>query len=216
MKDLSEIFESSKENMFFKELDFFKKLDEKQKMTLFYPGMILYFASYTGYSRENAKELALLSQLLFYSIEIHEKILKNDEVNNLVILEGDHLYSNVFKKITRSIHIENIHLFTNYVRTFSEKRIMNLDGLLLEDDVVKYKYKEIARIIAEIVSKNNKVLLEISELLAELYIEFFADNNKFSDSKIKLIDKINLKYGLEYKDISEKIVKSMEGVLSEQ
>ncbi|NCC80869.1 MAG: hypothetical protein EOM04_01160 [Clostridia bacterium] len=214
MNNLTEVFENSKENMFFKELDFFKKLTDKEKKSLFYPGLIINVAQYTGYPDKDAKELALLAQMLFYSIEIHEKILEANEVNNLVILEGDHLYSKVFQKITRSVHIENISKFTNYMKNFCEKRIMYLDGLITENKVTEYKYKQISKLVMEIIAEGNNDIMLTALELSSLYIVYLKNESIFPDEKKNLLNKFKEKDEKVF-DLVKKIVDSMEGVASE-
>lgn len=214
MNNLTEVFENSKENMFFKELDFFKKLTDKEKKSLFYPGLIINVAQYTGYPEKDAKELALLAQMLFYSIEIHEKILEANEVNNLVILEGDHLYSKVFQKITRSVHIENNSKFTNYMKNFCEKRIMYLDGLITENEVTEYKYKQISKLVMEIIAEGNNDIMVTALELSSLYIVYLKNESIFSDEKKNLLNKFKEKDEKLF-DLVKKIVDSMEGVASE-
>lgn len=214
MNNLTEVFENSKENMFFKELDFFKKLTDKEKKSLFYPGLIINVAQYTGYPEKDAKELALLAQMLFYSIEIHEKILEANEVNNLVILEGDHLYSKVFQKITRSVHIENISKFTNYMKNFCEKRIMYLDGLITENKVTEYKYKQISKLVMEIIAEGNNDIMLTALELSSLYIVYLKNESIFPDEKKNLLNKFKEKDEKVF-DLVKKIVDSMEGVASE-
>ena len=214
MNKLIEIFENSKENMFFKELDFFRKLTDKEKNSLFYPGLIINIAQYTAYPEEDGKELALLAQMLFYSIEIHEKILEANEVNNLVILEGDHLYSKVFQKITRSVHIENISKFTNYMKNFCEKRIMFLDGILPEEEVAEYKYKQISKLVMEIIAEGNNEIMETALELSDLYIVYLKDEKAFLNKKKNLLNNYEKK-DIGYFNLVKKIVDSMEGVASE-
>jgi hypothetical protein len=214
LNNLTEVFENSKENMFFKELDFFKKLTDKEKKSLFYPGLIINVAQYTGYPEKDAKELALLAQMLFYSIEIHEKILEANEVNNLVILEGDHLYSKVFQKITRSVHIENISKFTNYMKNFCEKRIMYLDGLITENEVTEYKYKQISKLVMEIIAEGNNDIMLTALELSSLYIVYLKNESIFPDEKKNLLNKFKEKDEKVF-DLVKKIVDSMEGVASE-
>ena len=211
MNNLTEVFEISKENMFFRELDFFKKLTEKEKNSLFYPGLIINTAQYTGYPEEDGKELALLAQMLYYSIEIYEKILQNEEVNNLVILEGDHLYSKVFQKINRSVHIENISKFTNYMKNFCEKRIMFLDGILPEEEVIEYKYKQVSKLVMEIIAEGNNEIMETALELSDLYIVYLKDEKAFLNKKKNLLNNYEKK-DIGYFNLVKKIVDSMKGV----
>ena len=189
MTNLRDIFENSKKEMFFKELDYFRKLNDKQKESLFYPGMILSLAEYTNYPKEDARDLAIFSQVLYYSIEIHENIFKEteNENNDLVILEGDHLYSKTFKKLTMSKHIKDISKVTDYVKTYSEKRIMLIDGLLSEKEVLDYKYKQVSKLITEIIAPDKEELLEITAKLTDLYMLFLKDDILFNGVKDKLI-----------------------------
>ncbi len=217
MNNLNEIFEKSKKNMVFKELDFFRKLNEKQIKSLFYPGLILNMANYTGYSEDDAKELALLSHLLYFSIEIHEKILEDEDVNNLVILEGDHIYSGVFKKITRSVHINNISKFINYIKNISKKRIMFIDGIFKENEVTEYKYKQISKIVMEIIAEDNDEIMEIALKLSDLYIIYIKeDREKFLNEKNSIINYYKNQNNEKMFRTIKNIIYSMEGLTSEQ
>lgn len=220
MNNLREVFEKSKKRMFFKDLDFFEKLDDKQRKTMFYPGMILSFADYTNYPLEDAKDLALLAQLLSYSIEIHEIICKDKEINDLVILEGDHLYSRVFLEITTSKHIKHISKFTDYIRNYSEKKIMFIDGLISLEEVNEYKYKRVSRVITEIIAPDNKELLEISEKISDLFILYATrakkDMTEFEWAKEKFIIDSKKDYDSKMFGIIEYIINSMEGVSIEK
>lgn len=212
MNNLIEVFEESKKRMYFKDLDFFNKLDEKQIRTMFYPGLILAFAEYTNYSWEDAKELALLSQLLSYSIEIHEKIFQEEKIVDLVVLEGDHLYISVFKEITTSNHIKDIGKFTDYIRTFSEKRIMCIDGILTEEEVNEYKFKHITKIITEIVAAGDTEIKKISEKLSDIFIIYLKDESKFEEAKEKFIIEIAKEYNPKILRATKYIIESMGGV----
>lgn len=212
MDNLVEIFEKSKKEMFYKELDYFKKLNEKQKNTMFYPAMILNFSEYTNYPQEDAQELALFSQLLYYSIEIHEKILTDQIIDNLVILEGDHLFTKVFRKMTLTPQIKNISRFTDYIRNFSEKRIMFIDGLLSEKEVLNYKYRQIGKIIADVIAPENDIILEISIKLSELYMIYLKEEEKFEEEREKLIISIGEKNEPKIIMIVENTIKYMGGV----
>lgn len=211
MTNLRDIVENSKKEMFFKGLDYFGKLNDKQKKTLFYPGMILSLAKYTNYPKEDARDLSIFSQVLYYSIEIHEKIFEENENIDLVILEGDHLYSKVFKQLTMSNHIKDISKVTDYVKTYSEKRIMLIDGLLLEEEVLNYKYKQISLLITEIIAPENEELLEITAKLTDLYMLFLKDDVLFKDEKDKLIKDSNEKHPEKIQKLILGIIKSIGG-----
>ena len=86
-----------------------------------------------------------------------------------------------------SKHIKDISKVTDYVKTYSEKRIMLIDGLLSEKEVLDYKYKQVSKLITEILAPDKEDLLEITAKLTDLYMLFLKDDILLNGAKDKLI-----------------------------
>lgn len=207
---VKEILVKTEKSMSFKDINYFDNLSEREKINLFFPQMIFSFAEKSAYPYEEAYELAGFSQLLFFSIQLHDKILEAKGNPNLLILEGDHLFSLVFKKIITSKHEKHILKFTNYIKNLSEKRILCIDGLLDKNEVDSFKFKEVSRIIAEIVGKNNPVLLDLSQELSELLLEYL-NNDDYGSYKNAWMKTYFSGKNQELQDITLEIIKAMEG-----
>ena len=211
MKHLKEIIKKSKDNMTYRDIDFFEMLDQKEKKSVFYPSLIMNFAEYKNYPADEAGELALLSQLLYYSIELHEKTRKNDDSETLLILGGDYLFSLVFRMITGSKHIKDIRSFTEFIKKFSEKRVLCIDGALDNQEILTYKCSHLAKIAVAIISDNDQLLLDLGEELASLYAVYLEDEKTYELRKNEFLSVQQQNISSELYAALEKIADSIGG-----
>ena len=176
---MEQVYDQTKSQMTFKGIDFFDVLTEKERDTVFYPSLALHYGKAKGYDSALAFSLAELAQLLYYSIEIHEKIINGKGIKNLVVLEGDYLYARVFEKITNSEHFREIHRFIDYVKSYSEKKIMHIDGLLAKEELVAYKYGALAAIVVDIIDGGDQAPGFPSEPLSHLHHMYLENAENF-------------------------------------
>ncbi len=207
---VKEIFEKTEKNMSFKDINYFESLSELEKRNLFFPQMIFSFAEKSSCPLDEAYELAYFSQILFYSIQLHDKVLEDKDNINLLILEGDHLFSLVFKKIISSSYSRHILKFTNYIKNLSERRILCIDGFLEKEEADEFKFKEVSRIITEIVGKNDPQLLDLSQKLSELLLNYLK-NDDYKNYKLSWTQEYLSLKDPEIQEIANKIIKAMEG-----
>ena len=175
MNDLQSVLCHTSLKMKYKNIDFFDFLDQKEKKAQFYPKLILEMSEYSHYDREKALILAEVSQLLFYSLEIHEKISCPQYPKTEVILAGDYLYSQIFKIITTRNFEELIPFFTTFIKEFSAKRILFFDGEMESEELLRFKYVRPAEIAARVITKDNPEMLQVASDLSDLFYLHMTD-----------------------------------------
>lgn len=212
---VKEILRKTEKTMTFKEINYFDNLSVKEIRNFFYPQMIFSFAKKTNYPLDESNQLAYLSQLLFYSIQLHDKILVAEDEVGLLVLEGDHLFSLVFEEITSSSQIEHTLKFTNYIKDLSEKRILALDGSLDVELVEEFKFQEVARIITQIVGKNDPQLLELSKNLSYLLRSYLKEDS-YQEDKDAFFDNYFLGKDSQLEEMALQIIEAMEGEIIEK
>ncbi len=189
MRELQQIKNTTQKIMSFKHIDMLTLLNEKEKHSVFYPVLILEMAAYHRYDAEKTKELAEIAQLLFYSLEIHETLLQKESQKTLSVLCGDYLYSQAFKKITKSSFLNDVTIFTDFIKDFSERRIFFLENEVSEEDVIAYKYKQLSLIVASIISGKNQETTAIAGELSRLYTIYINREEYFDKEKKEFLDK---------------------------
>lgn len=212
---VKDILRKTEKTMTFKEINYFDNLSVKEIRNFFYPQMIFSFAKKTNYPLDESNQLAYLSQLLFYSIQLHDKILVAEDEVGLLVLEGDHLFSLVFEEITSSSQIEHTLKFTNYIKDLSEKRILALDGSLDVELVEEFKFQEVARIITQIVGKNDPQLLELSKNLSYLLRSYLKEDS-YQEDKDAFFDNYFLGKDSQLEEMALQIIEAMEGEIIEK
>lgn len=133
----------------------FSKLD-----MLFIPQLILLVSQNGKGFNNKTRTLAVVSQIMYLSTEIHNQIPENEDTSfreniQLPILVGDLLYSKFFEILCTEDSIEYLDYFVEYVSQLNENWVEFLDNKISLEDLCLSWYGELGNMVINIASKVN-------------------------------------------------------------
>lgn len=208
VEKITGILEEAKQIARFRTIDFLEHLSDKQISATFYPDLLGQLKDYSKDSGRRIESLALNIQLLYYSIEIHNQILKNKENKMLLILAGDYLYSYAFEKIIASEFADEISKFTYYIKDYSQEMLKYIEGNSSWENLNRCIYMELAVICAKLFNCEAGVE-EVSGKLGYLFGSYISESPDYEFLKDGLISEYE--NDKKFSGMIERVIYDIEG-----